>query len=84
MNRREQLLVAIQVEASQKLTLVLLAPSGRTRSRVNSVYTLGHDNSDAVTDVARDFSSDELKGLASLVVSVTGHPGPLLVFDMFT
>jgi hypothetical protein len=33
----------------------------------------------AVSDVARDFSSDELKGLASLVVSVSGHPGRLLV-----
>ena len=41
-NRGERL-VAIQVEASEKSTLVLVAPSGRT-SRVNSVYTWGHGN----------------------------------------
>ncbi|KAI2497823.1 hypothetical protein MHU86_16657 [Fragilaria crotonensis] len=40
-NRGER--VAIQVEASEKSTLVLVGPSGRN-SRVNSVYTWGHGN----------------------------------------
>lgn len=35
-------------------------------------------SADAVSDVARDFSSDEMKALASLVAGVSGHPGRLL------